>query len=140
MVPIDLVQIPSLTLLFLDEHVQIELQKFRDQASLFYNYFADLIMKSVWETKDTSSWNWVGEKQKPLEKDAGEKTIAWLDKIRNSNGSIPTSKIRLNMQRIMQNNAAVFRTQETLEEGTFLQVVVFSFFIFIFIFLLLFFF
>ena len=52
MVPIDLVQIPSLTLLFLDEHVQIELQKFRDQASLFYNYFGDLIMKSEWETKD----------------------------------------------------------------------------------------
>ena len=47
MVPIDLVQIPSLTLLFLDEHVQIELQKFRDQASLVYNYFGDLIMKSV---------------------------------------------------------------------------------------------
>ncbi|KAI8017984.1 hypothetical protein LOK49_LG04G01111 [Camellia lanceoleosa] len=58
-----------------------------------------------------------GEKQKSLEKDAGEKTIAWLDKLRNSNGSIPTSKIRLNMQRVMQNNAAVFRTQETLEEG-----------------------
>ncbi|KAE8664240.1 Succinate dehydrogenase flavoprotein subunit [Hibiscus syriacus] len=58
-----------------------------------------------------------GKKQKPLEKDAGEKTIAWLDKLRNSNGSIPTSKIRLNMQRVMQNNAAVFRTQETLEEG-----------------------
>ncbi|KAF1861762.1 hypothetical protein Lal_00026200 [Lupinus albus] len=58
-----------------------------------------------------------GEKQKPLEKDAGQKTIAWLDKLRNSNGSLPTSKIRLNMQRVMQNNAAVFRTQETLEEG-----------------------
>ncbi|KAJ6678612.1 SUCCINATE DEHYDROGENASE 2 FLAVOPROTEIN SUBUNIT [Salix viminalis] len=58
-----------------------------------------------------------GEKQKPLEKDAGERTIAWLDKLRNSNGSLPTSEIRLNMQRIMQNNAAVFRTQETLEEG-----------------------
>ncbi|PKI47424.1 hypothetical protein CRG98_032184 [Punica granatum] len=41
-----------------------------------------------------------GEKQKPLEKDAGEKTIAWLDKLRNSNGSLPTSKIRLNMQRL----------------------------------------
>ena len=52
-----------------------------------------------------------------MEKDAGEKTVAWLDKIRNSNGSLPTSKIRLNMQRVMQNNAAVFRTQETLEEG-----------------------
>lgn len=58
-----------------------------------------------------------GEKQKPLENNAGERTIAWLDKIRNSNGSIPTSNIRLNMQRVMQNNAAVFRTQETLEEG-----------------------
>ncbi|KAI8017983.1 hypothetical protein LOK49_LG04G01112 [Camellia lanceoleosa] len=57
------------------------------------------------------------EKQKSLKKDAGEKTLAWLDKLRNSNGSIPTSKIRLNMQRVMQNNAAVFRTQETLEEG-----------------------
>lgn len=59
----------------------------------------------------------IGATQKPLEKDAGEKTIAWLDKLRNSNGSLPTSKIRLNMQRVMQNNAAVFRTQETLEEG-----------------------
>ncbi|KAJ6398446.1 hypothetical protein OIU77_019277 [Salix suchowensis] len=58
-----------------------------------------------------------GEKQKPLEKDAGERTIAWMDKLRNSNGSLPTSQIRLNMQRTMQNNAAVFRTQETLEEG-----------------------
>ncbi|KAK1359974.1 Succinate dehydrogenase [ubiquinone] flavoprotein subunit, mitochondrial [Heracleum sosnowskyi] len=58
-----------------------------------------------------------GAKQKPLEKDAGSRTIEWLEKIRNSNGSLPTSKIRLNMQRIMQNNAAVFRTQETLEEG-----------------------
>ncbi|RLN03780.1 hypothetical protein C2845_PM13G00830 [Panicum miliaceum] len=61
----------------------------------------------------------IGQKQKPLEKDAGKKTIAWLDKLRNANGngSLPTSKIRLNMQRVMQNNAAVFRTQETLEEG-----------------------
>ncbi|OMO84423.1 hypothetical protein COLO4_22089 [Corchorus olitorius] len=61
--------------------------------------------------------NRLGEKQKPLESDAGEKTVAWLDKLRNSNGSLPTSNIRLNMQRVMQNNAAVFRTQETLEEG-----------------------
>ncbi|XP_042015202.1 succinate dehydrogenase [ubiquinone] flavoprotein subunit, mitochondrial-like isoform X1 [Salvia splendens] len=58
-----------------------------------------------------------GAKQRPLEKDAGEKTLSWLDKLRNSNGTLPTSNIRLNMQRVMQNNAAVFRTQETLEEG-----------------------
>lgn len=61
--------------------------------------------------------HFAGEKQKPLEKDAGQRTIAWLDKLRNSNGSLPTSQIRLNMQRVMQTNAAVFRTQETLEEG-----------------------
>lgn len=66
---------------------------------------------------DTKTLTCTGDKQKPLEKDAGEKTIAWLDKIRYSAGSTPTSKIRLNMQRVMQNNAAVFRTQDTLEEG-----------------------
>ncbi|KAF2581907.1 hypothetical protein F2Q68_00003776 [Brassica cretica] len=58
-----------------------------------------------------------GKKLRPLENDAGEKSIEWLHRLRNSNGSLPTSKIRLNMQRVMQNNAAVFRTQETLEEG-----------------------
>ncbi|KAF6134102.1 hypothetical protein GIB67_035656 [Kingdonia uniflora] len=31
-----------------------------------------------------------GEKKKPLENDAGEKTIAWLDILRYSNGSLPT--------------------------------------------------
>ncbi|PKA65991.1 Succinate dehydrogenase [ubiquinone] flavoprotein subunit, mitochondrial [Apostasia shenzhenica] len=35
-----------------------------------------------------------GEKHKPLGKDAGERTISWFDKLRNSNGSLPTSKIR----------------------------------------------
>ncbi|KAK1274896.1 hypothetical protein QJS04_geneDACA011642 [Acorus gramineus] len=58
-----------------------------------------------------------GAQLKPFPNNAGEKTIALLDKLRHSNGSLPTSKIRLNMQRVMQNNAAVFRTQETLEEG-----------------------
>lgn len=66
---------------------------------------------------DTCNSNVTGAKQRPLEKDAGEKTLSWLDKLRNSNGTLPTSNIRLNMQRVMQNNAAVFRTQETLEEG-----------------------
>ncbi|XP_024367744.1 succinate dehydrogenase [ubiquinone] flavoprotein subunit, mitochondrial [Physcomitrium patens] len=58
-----------------------------------------------------------GQKQPELPKDAGEKTIAWLDKLRYANGDIPTANIRNKMQRVMQNNAAVFRTQETLEEG-----------------------
>src|SRR5690606_18052377 len=32
-------------------------------------------------------------------------------------GSLPTAKIRLNMQRVMQDHAAVFRTGESLQEG-----------------------
>ena len=58
-----------------------------------------------------------GQPHKPLPADAGEQAIARLDKLRHANGDLKTSQIRRNMQRIMQNDAAVFRTQETLEEG-----------------------
>jgi succinate dehydrogenase / fumarate reductase flavoprotein subunit len=48
---------------------------------------------------------------------AGEQAIARLDRLRNANGSRPTAEIRLEMQKIMQNHAAVFRTGESLAEG-----------------------
>ncbi|MCP3999757.1 MAG: succinate dehydrogenase flavoprotein subunit [Gammaproteobacteria bacterium] len=57
------------------------------------------------------------ERQLPLAVDAGDATIARLDKLRNASGSRPTAEIRLEMQKIMQNHAAVFRTGDTLEEG-----------------------
>lgn len=50
----------------------------------------------------------------------GEESIANLDKVRHAHGPKPTAAIRLDMQKIMQNNAAVFRTEETLQEGTML--------------------
>ncbi|MHB2267704.1 succinate dehydrogenase flavoprotein subunit [Aliihoeflea sp. PC F10.4] len=40
-----------------------------------------------------------------------------FDRIRNANGSTPTAKIRDRMQKAMQEDAAVFRTQESLEQG-----------------------
>ena len=40
-----------------------------------------------------------------------------LDRMRQANGSRPTAEIRLEMQRIMQSDAAVFRTGQTLSEG-----------------------
>lgn len=40
-----------------------------------------------------------------------------FDKLRYSNGSLSCASIRRDMQRVMQNHAAVFRVQETLEEG-----------------------
>jgi len=52
-----------------------------------------------------------------LPDDAGANSIARIDAMRNASGSRPSSEIRLEMQRIMQNHAAVFRTGETLKEG-----------------------
>jgi succinate dehydrogenase / fumarate reductase flavoprotein subunit len=46
-----------------------------------------------------------------------DKALARFDKIRYANGSLKTSEIRRNMQRTMQNHAAVFRTQDVLAEG-----------------------
>ena len=40
-----------------------------------------------------------------------------LDKLRNANGGTPTAVIRDKMQRTMQDDAAVFRTGETLQRG-----------------------
>jgi succinate dehydrogenase (ubiquinone) flavoprotein subunit len=54
---------------------------------------------------------------KPLKSDAGHFAIQRLDKVRFANGSIPTAQLRVEMQKIMQNNCAVFRTGEVLQEG-----------------------
>ncbi|ORX48201.1 succinate dehydrogenase flavo protein subunit 1 [Hesseltinella vesiculosa] len=54
---------------------------------------------------------------KPFAADAGAKTIERLDELRNADGDKSTAEIRLNMQKVMQSDAAVFRTQETLDEG-----------------------
>ncbi len=58
-----------------------------------------------------------GASPKPLPADAGGMAIERLEKTRNANGSRLTSEIRLEMQRIMQTDAAVFRTTETLANG-----------------------
>ena len=43
--------------------------------------------------------------------------LARFDFFRNANGSIPTAKLRAEMQRAMQDDCAVFRTGETLKTG-----------------------
>ena len=55
--------------------------------------------------------------QPDLPKDACDFSLARLDKLRHASGDTPTAVIRDRMQRAMQADAAVFRTQETLEEG-----------------------
>ena len=48
---------------------------------------------------------------------AGDESLARLDKLRHAKGSKRTAEIRLDMQRTMQRNAAVFRSGEVLQEG-----------------------
>jgi succinate dehydrogenase / fumarate reductase flavoprotein subunit len=58
-----------------------------------------------------------GTAHAPLRKGAGEEAVARLDRLRHAKGSRPTAEIRLEMQRIMQVDAAVFRTGASLAEG-----------------------
>lgn len=58
-----------------------------------------------------------GKPHKELKGDAGAKSINDLDWVRNANGTKTTADIRNDMQRVMQSDAAVFRTQKTLDEG-----------------------
>jgi succinate dehydrogenase / fumarate reductase flavoprotein subunit len=58
-----------------------------------------------------------GARSRALSREAGEEAVARLDRLRYAQGSVPTAKIRLEMQRVMQNHAAVFRTGESLQEG-----------------------
>ena len=58
-----------------------------------------------------------GARHRELAADAGQNSVARIDKLRNADGSRPTAEIRLEMQRTMQNHAAVFRTGESLGEG-----------------------
>ena len=58
-----------------------------------------------------------GAKQPDLKDDAGESALSRLDRFRHAAGRTRTSELRLNMQKAMQTNCAVFRTGEALEEG-----------------------
>jgi succinate dehydrogenase (ubiquinone) flavoprotein subunit len=58
-----------------------------------------------------------GGKLPPLPAGAGDASIANLDALRAGKGTEPTAKIRMEMQKVMQNCAAVYRTGESLQEG-----------------------
>ncbi len=58
-----------------------------------------------------------GASQPELPESAGKQTLDWLDSRRHASGGTKTAQLRLDMQRAMQENCAVFRTQEILDEG-----------------------
>jgi succinate dehydrogenase / fumarate reductase, flavoprotein subunit len=58
-----------------------------------------------------------GAEHRPLAADAGHAALERLDRLRHANGARGTAQIRLEMQKTMQLDAAVFRTGETLAQG-----------------------
>ena len=58
-----------------------------------------------------------GSAHAPLPNGAEDRILTRFDRLRHARGSEPTAALRLRMQHVMQNNAAVFRTGETLDEG-----------------------
>ena len=58
-----------------------------------------------------------GKTPRSFPKEATDKVLARFDRLRNANGAEPTAQIRLRMQKVMQSDAAVFRTGKSLEEG-----------------------
>src|SRR2546427_43079 len=56
-------------------------------------------------------------KQPELPAASADKALGRLDHFRHASGGTPTAKLRDSMQHVMQNNCAVFRTGEVLQEG-----------------------
>jgi succinate dehydrogenase / fumarate reductase flavoprotein subunit len=58
-----------------------------------------------------------GAIQAELPESASELALSRLDQMRHASGGTPTAKLRLSMQKVMQNNCAVFRDGPVLEVG-----------------------
>ncbi|MBK6728758.1 MAG: succinate dehydrogenase flavoprotein subunit [Xanthomonadales bacterium] len=58
-----------------------------------------------------------GAIHKELPASALDPALSNFDRLRHANGGTPTADVRMNMQRTMQRDAAVFRTGETLKNG-----------------------
>ena len=59
-----------------------------------------------------------GAKQGDLPKGSSDMALGRLDRFRHAKGAMSTAEIRLRMQKVMQENCAVYRTGETLDEGS----------------------
>jgi succinate dehydrogenase / fumarate reductase flavoprotein subunit len=58
-----------------------------------------------------------GSAHKALPKDSADLALTRLDTFRHANGGSPTAAVRTEMQRTMSAHAAVFRTDELMDEG-----------------------
>jgi len=81
------------------------------------NSLLDLVVFGRACAKNIAEDNKPGVKAPSLPDNAGEASIANMDKLRYANGKIGTAELRLKMQKAMQHHAAVFRDGPVLIEG-----------------------
>ena len=58
-----------------------------------------------------------GERQRDIADSLTDPHIARFDRFRNASGGSPTAQLRAEMQKAMQDDVAVFRIEDTLEQG-----------------------
>jgi succinate dehydrogenase (ubiquinone) flavoprotein subunit len=82
------------------------------------NSLLDLVVFGRACAKTIAAESKPGDKIRELSGNAGEASVANLDKLRFAqNGALPSADLRMTMQKTMQNHAAVFRTGPVLKEG-----------------------
>jgi len=81
------------------------------------NSLLDLVIFGRRAAQTTAEEFKPGQAQRDLPADAGEESIANLDRLRYSTGDYSTAKLRLEFQKCMSRYAAVFRRQDYLAEG-----------------------
>jgi succinate dehydrogenase (ubiquinone) flavoprotein subunit len=81
------------------------------------NSLLDLVVFGRACANNIASVNQPGDKLADVKPNAGEESVANLDRMRYANGTTPTAEHRLRMQKIMQTHAAVFREGPSLDEG-----------------------
>lgn len=81
------------------------------------NSLLDLVVFGRGVAKTIAAKHTPGERVPEVKGNAGEFSVANLDKLRYKNGTIKTADLRLKMQRCMQEHAAVFRDGPVLKEG-----------------------
>ena len=81
------------------------------------NSLIDLVVFGRAAAKRASELIKAGTPHEEISQSETDKCLDRFDKLRNANGNIKTSELRLSMQKTMQSKCAVFRTEKTLKEG-----------------------
>lgn len=81
------------------------------------NSLLDIVVFGKMAAMTTQELVQKNQKHKEYKKDLGENAIEKIDRIRYSKGNLSTAHIRSFLQKAMQNHAAVFRIEKSLQEG-----------------------